>query len=51
MRLTFAFCRAKPNWIPRKPKHMFQICQNVSVGLAVGVALIGIPRSGFSVPA
>jgi hypothetical protein len=51
MRLTFAFCRAKPNWMPRKPKHMFQICQNVSVGLAVGVALIGIPRSGFSVPA
>ena len=22
MRLTFAFCSAKPNWIPRNPKHM-----------------------------
>ena len=27
--------RAKPNWMPRKPKHMFQICQNDSVGLVV----------------
>src|SRR5690606_28337790 len=33
MRLTFAFCSAKPNWIPRNPKHMFQICQNDSCGL------------------
>src|SRR4249919_2358232 len=41
MRLTFAFCSAKPNWMPRKPKHMFQICQNVSVGFAVaGVSVI-----------
>ena len=44
MRLTLAFCSAKPNWMPRKPKHMFQICQNESVGLAVGVAVI----AGFS---
>ena len=35
MRLTLAFCRAKPNWMPKKPKHMFQICQNVSCGFAV----------------
>src|SRR5690606_24857152 len=33
MRLTLAFCRANPNWMPRKPKHMFQICQNDSCGL------------------
>ncbi len=33
MRLTFAFCSAKPNWMPRKPKHMFQICQNDNSGL------------------
>ena len=33
MRLTLAFCSAKPNWMPRKPKHMFQICQNDSCGL------------------
>ena len=32
MRLTFAFCSAKPNWIPRNPKHMFQICQKLSAG-------------------
>jgi hypothetical protein len=30
--LTFAFCRAKPNCIPRNPKLMFQICQNVKRG-------------------
>ncbi len=27
IRLTFAFCSAKPTWIPRNPKLMFQICQ------------------------
>ena len=32
MRLTFAFCNAKPIWIPRNPKHMFQICQKLSIG-------------------
>jgi hypothetical protein len=30
--LTLEFWSAKPNWIPRKPKLMFQICQNVRVG-------------------
>src|SRR5438445_2567273 len=35
MRLTFEFCRAKPNWMPRNPKHMFQICQKLRVGLVV----------------
>src|SRR5688572_26156238 len=34
MRLTFAFCNAKPTWIPRKPKLMFQICQNPSAGFS-----------------
>src|ERR1700704_1553551 len=34
MRLTLAFCRAKPNCRPRNPKHMFQICQNDRYGLA-----------------
>ena len=37
MRLTFAFCRAKPNWIPRNPKDMFQICQKPSFGLTRNV--------------
>ena len=27
IRLTFAFCSAKPNWTPRKPKLTFHICQ------------------------
>src|SRR2546425_6270475 len=33
IRLTFAFCSAKPIWMPRKPKLMFQISQNESSGL------------------
>ncbi len=33
IRLTFAFCSAKPIWMPRKPKLMFQISQNVRRGL------------------
>jgi hypothetical protein len=37
MRLTLAFWSAKPNWMPRKPKHMFQICQNDSAGRRAGV--------------
>ena len=32
MRLTFEFCSWNPNWIPRNPKHMFQICQNETCG-------------------
>src|SRR3990167_3885580 len=33
IRLTLAFCSAKPIWMPRKPKLMFQISQNVRRGL------------------
>jgi len=33
IRLTFAFCSANPNWMPRKPKLMFQMSQNDSRGL------------------
>ena len=36
IRLTFAFCSAKPNWMPRKPKLMFQISQNVEPRLRTG---------------
>ena len=32
IRLTFAFWRPKPIWMPRKPKLMFQISQNESFG-------------------
>ena len=28
MALMFAICRPQPNWMPKKPKLMFQICQN-----------------------
>src|ERR1035437_1292557 len=27
MALMFAICKPQPNWMPRKPKLMFQICQ------------------------
>jgi hypothetical protein len=33
IRLTLAFCSAKPNWIPRNPKLMFQISQKLRRGL------------------
>ena len=35
MRLMFEFCRANANWMPTKPKHMFQICQNPARGRVV----------------
>ena len=31
----FAICNPQPNWIPKKPKLMFQICQNVRDGLSI----------------
>src|SRR5215468_10579646 len=40
MRLTFAFCSAKPNWMPMKPKHMFQICQKLRRGFMVESPLL-----------
>src|SRR4029453_1586996 len=33
MALMFAICSAQPNWMPRKPKLMFQICQKLRCGL------------------
>ena len=35
MALMFAICNPQPNWMPRKPKLMFQICQNVRGGLSI----------------
>jgi hypothetical protein len=35
MALMFAICSPQPNWIPRKPKLIFQICQNVFGGLSM----------------
>ena len=33
MALMLAICSAQPNWMPRKPKLMFQICQKLRCGL------------------
>lgn len=36
-------CKLQPNWIPKNPKHMFQICQKLNRGLgpvyAVDIAI------------
>src|SRR5438093_516789 len=39
MALTLAICSAQPNWMPRKPKLMFQICQKLSCDLWMPLAL------------
>src|SRR5713101_3795164 len=36
MALMFAIWSPQPNWMPRKPKLMFQICQKPSRGLSMG---------------
>src|SRR5215469_15525445 len=36
MALMFAICRPQPNWMPRKPKLMFQICQKLRCGFMIG---------------
>ena len=36
MALMLAICSAQPNWMPRKPKLMFQISQNVRRGFVLG---------------
>jgi hypothetical protein len=33
MALILAICKPQPNWIPKNPKLMFQICQKESKGL------------------
>src|SRR5213080_4528198 len=39
MALTLAICSAQPNWMPRKPKLMFQICQKLRCDLSTPLAL------------
>src|SRR6266403_1269345 len=48
MRLTLAFCSAKPNCRPRNPKHMFQICQNDRCGLAAAAVPVSCAAMGVS---
>ena len=45
IRLTLAFCSAKPIWMPRNPKLMFQISQKLSLGL--GRSSRSPPVAGF----
>src|ERR1700733_920174 len=33
MALMLAICKPQPNWMPRKPKLMFHICQKLRSGL------------------
>ena len=45
----FAICRPQPNWMPKKPNDMFQICQNERRGfsaMVVWVSLIAGPPQG-----
>ena len=35
MRLMFAFCSAKPIWIPKKPNEMFQSPRHPCLGLTL----------------
>src|ERR1035437_5603307 len=36
MALMLAICRPQPNWMPKNPKLMFQICQNLSCSFCMG---------------
>src|ERR1051326_6166714 len=38
MGLMLAICKPQPNWMPRKPKLMFQICQKLRCGFCMVVA-------------
>src|SRR5262245_60150748 len=40
MGLMFAICRPQPNWMPRKPKLMFQICQKERRGLVMVMRVV-----------
>src|ERR1043166_4080917 len=49
MALMFAICRPQPNWMPRKPKLMFQICQKASLGFSMaGPPFARILPHGFA---
>src|ERR1039458_8102893 len=36
MALMLAICNPQPNWMPKNPKLMFQICQKLSRGFCMG---------------
>ncbi len=39
IRLVLVFCRANPNWMPKKPKLIFHSCQNDRRGLLVSCCI------------
>src|SRR6266571_3241394 len=41
MALILAICSAQPNWMPRKPKLMFQICQKLRCGRRLSPVIFG----------
>jgi hypothetical protein len=45
MALMFAICNPQPNWMPRKPKLMFQICQKLRSGLRKCVTVFDLTSS------
>src|SRR6266852_1964416 len=45
MALMLAIWSAQPNWMPRKPKLMFQICQKLKGGRGPSPAISRSPRS------
>jgi hypothetical protein len=38
IRLTFAFCKPKANWIPKNPTLILIICIRLSLGFIPGIA-------------
>src|SRR6266700_1671353 len=44
MALMLAICSAQPNWMPRKPKLMFQICEKLRGGRGPSPVSSGPPR-------
>src|SRR6266536_5454147 len=44
MALMLASCRPHPNWIPRNPKLIFQICQKLNRGFCIGPLLTRASR-------
>src|SRR5262244_3894911 len=50
MALMLASCRPHPNWIPRNPKLMFQICQKLRRGLFIDCPPVGFTHGYYIRP-
>ena len=51
MALMLAICKPQPNWMPKNPKLMFQICQKLSRGFCMGGEnqTVGLRRNTASI--